>query len=249
MQLRLLSSSAELEQYQQWLESNPHNNLWQSLQWKGYQEALGRKVYIYADIQNETIQASSMVTVDTTTGGYSTWNCSRGPIFKHDVNIEYTSLYLNSIKKIADKNKAIAYYVSPLSSLVYGATWKPSPRHEQPEASRILDLTLSKEELLKQMKPKGRYNIKVANKHNVAVEQVDSTEQYYKLVQLTAKRQGITPLPAKYYGLFLQHLPNAYCLLSFKEKFGGNVEVYQPEHQSITKPLLYNLLKLKRKIF
>ena len=38
-------------------------------------------------------------------------------------------------------------------------------------------------------------------------------------------------------------------ITSFKEKFGGNVEVYQPEHQSITKPLLYNLLKLKRKIF
>jgi lipid II:glycine glycyltransferase (peptidoglycan interpeptide bridge formation enzyme) len=266
-----------------------------------------------------------MVNIDTTTGGYSTWNCTRGPIFKHDVSTEYTLLYLNTLKGLAGSNKAIACYVSPLQSLEYAGKWRQSPRHEQPEASRVLDLTLSDEELLAQMKPKGRYNIKVANKHNIVVTAVSDSDQYYQLVKLTAQRQKLTPLPATYYQLFLEHVPGAFCLLathegktvagligckynqrayyyygasdnqyrkymapyalqwhaiqqmrqagatqydflgvappdsgpnhswagitSFKEKFGGTIEVYQPEQQCITKPLVYNLLQLKRKIF
>jgi lipid II:glycine glycyltransferase (peptidoglycan interpeptide bridge formation enzyme) len=56
-----------------------------------------------------------------------------------------------------------------------------------------LDLTKSEEELLKQMHPKTRYNIKVAEKHKVSVQEEISDNafaEYWKLTQETTQRQG-----------------------------------------------------------
>jgi len=57
----------------------------------------------------------------------------------------------------------------------------------------ILDLTKSEEELLKAMHPKTRYNIKVAEKHNVEIQEDNSDkafETYLQLSQETTDRQG-----------------------------------------------------------
>lgn len=57
----------------------------------------------------------------------------------------------------------------------------------------ILDLTKNEEELLSQMHPKTRYNIKIAQKHGVLISEDNSNiafEKYLKLTQDTTKRQG-----------------------------------------------------------
>lgn len=57
----------------------------------------------------------------------------------------------------------------------------------------VLDLTISEEELLKNMHSKTRYNIRVAQNHGVAVEERvddDAFETYLKLYFETTKRQG-----------------------------------------------------------
>ncbi|KKU56868.1 hypothetical protein A3H89_00145 [Candidatus Amesbacteria bacterium RIFCSPLOWO2_02_FULL_48_11] len=59
----------------------------------------------------------------------------------------------------------------------------------------LVDLTRSEEELLAVMHPKGRYNIKVAQKHNVGVKEDNSLEALEQYLELmfggTAKRQKI----------------------------------------------------------
>ena len=57
----------------------------------------------------------------------------------------------------------------------------------------ILDLTKDEEELLASMHPKARYNIKVAKRHTVQIQEDDSMkafEAYWKLTEETTKRQG-----------------------------------------------------------
>ena len=57
----------------------------------------------------------------------------------------------------------------------------------------VLDLTKSEEELLKAMHSKTRYNIKVAEKHNVVIKEQtndEAFEDYLKLSEETTKRQG-----------------------------------------------------------
>lgn len=57
----------------------------------------------------------------------------------------------------------------------------------------VLDLTKSEEELLKNMSQKTRYNIRVAQKHGVTVQEDNSDkafEKYLELMQETTNRQG-----------------------------------------------------------
>lgn len=54
----------------------------------------------------------------------------------------------------------------------------------------ILDLTKSEEELLKNMQSKTRYNIKVAQKHGVKINETDAIDKFIKLSHETSIRQG-----------------------------------------------------------
>lgn len=66
----------------------------------------------------------------------------------------------------------------------------------------ILDLTKSEDELLKQMHSKTRYNIKVAQKHEVEVKEDNSDnafKKYIKLTEETTKRQGFYAHSRKYH--------------------------------------------------
>lgn len=56
----------------------------------------------------------------------------------------------------------------------------------------VLDISKSEDALLAAMHPKGRYNIKVANRHNVEVKEDNSDkafEEYWKLTEETTRRQ------------------------------------------------------------
>jgi lipid II:glycine glycyltransferase (peptidoglycan interpeptide bridge formation enzyme) len=88
----------------------------------------------------------------------------------------------------------------------------------------ILDLTISEEELLKNMHPKGRYNIKVAQKHGVVVKEDNSDEAFEKYLELmftgTAKRQGIYSHGRDYHRQMWKALKNkiAHLFVAIYEK-------------------------------
>lgn len=65
-----------------------------------------------------------------------------------------------------------------------------------------LDLRLDDEALLAQMKPKGRYNIRLAQRHGVSVVEDNSSQglaDFVRIVQRTARRQDIDAKPASYF--------------------------------------------------
>lgn len=72
----------------------------------------------------------------------------------------------------------------------------------QPKWRQIININQSNENILAQMKQKGRYNIKVASRHNVSVSVgtgVDRIDQFYKLYLETAAREGISSRPEQYF--------------------------------------------------
>ena len=73
----------------------------------------------------------------------------------------------------------------------------------------ILDLTKSEDELLKNMHPKTRYNIKVAQKHEVEVIEDNSDEafaEYLRLTKETTNRQGFFAHTQQYHRLMWKTL-------------------------------------------
>ncbi len=75
----------------------------------------------------------------------------------------------------------------------------------QPEWRQIVDISKTEEEILEQMKPKGRYNIRVAQKHSVQVTTCpidrlnDGVEIFYDLYQQTAQYQKISLRDKEYF--------------------------------------------------
>ncbi len=88
----------------------------------------------------------------------------------------------------------------------------------------ILDLTKSEEELLSNMHPKTRYNIRIAQKHEVKILEDNSDkafEEYLKLTRETTQRQGFFAHTEKYHRLMWQSLKGKIAhlfLAKYKEK-------------------------------
>jgi len=76
----------------------------------------------------------------------------------------------------------------------------------QPEWRQIIDISRSEEEILSRMKPKGRYNIKIAQKNNVDVAESSNLTAFYELFLATAKREKFSIRPKKYFQDLLEKL-------------------------------------------
>ncbi|MDO8498484.1 MAG: peptidoglycan bridge formation glycyltransferase FemA/FemB family protein [bacterium] len=137
------------------------------------------------------------------------------------------------------------------SKFEIGKQFKISPKPLFTKYNFILDLTQSEAEILSKMHPKTRYNIKVAQKHGVTVEErVDDAAFaiYLKLYFETTKRQGYFGHTPHYHqtvwqtltkvGLArlliasYQNIPlNAWMLFNFKDTlyypYGGSFTDYK----------------------
>lgn len=212
MEIRTLQTPDELATYDQWVRRHPQGSLWQSLDWKKYQEALGRETRIYGAVEGQKITASALAIIDRTVGGFSMWDIPRGPLSATNDQRTAVSL-LEEMERQAKKGRCLALFSSPALPLSR-KNWKETRRHEQPEASRILDLTLSEDQLLAQMHQKGRYNIRVAQKHDVRVEESRDINAFFKLLKTTGERDAFGIKPKKHYETFLASLPGSFLLLA-----------------------------------
>ncbi|MDD4628737.1 MAG: peptidoglycan bridge formation glycyltransferase FemA/FemB family protein [Candidatus Peribacteraceae bacterium] len=223
MDVRLLTGTKDLERYDAWVKAHPMGSLWQSIEWKTFQEALGRETRIFALMEGAQILASALVVIDRTSFGLSTWDIPRGPLLAEQMNNgQWTmdnavSTLLEQITTDARKDHCLSIYLSPSKQLsIFHSPFRitPSGRHEQPQATRILDLTRTEEEILRQMKPKGRYNITVAEKNGVRVEESQDVDAFYALMKETGGRDRFGILPKAHYETFLKALHGSFLFLA-----------------------------------
>ena len=97
----------------------------------------------------------------------------------------------------------------------------------EPRNTLCIDLRASQEAILAQMKPKGRYNIRVAQRHGVSVVQ-DASERgladFQQIYEETAARQGMEAKPPDYFQVLLSLLSSRHCgSMFFAESQGTRV--------------------------
>lgn len=101
----------------------------------------------------------------------------------------------SEIKEVCKKEKALFLKLEPLSDAKIGI---PS-NSVLPKNTIYIDLTKPEEVLLKDMHEKTRYNIHLAQKKGVKVQEDHDPENFIKLLDSTEKRQG-----------FYSHYPDYY---------------------------------------
>jgi len=71
------------------------------------------------------------------------------------------------------------------------------------------------------MKPKGRYNIRLAEKKGVRVERAEKTLEniqiYFELMQETTNRDNFSGNSLSYYETFLKELDTSFLLFAYYE--------------------------------
>ncbi len=92
----------------------------------------------------------------------------------------------------------------------------------QPETRQIIDLNPTEDDILAHMKPKGRYNIKIAKRHDVTIAVHQSPDQisqdaavFYQLMVQTGQRQGFSVRPQAYFEQLLT--------LLYTHNLGGSI--------------------------
>lgn len=110
-----------------------------------------------------------------------------------------TKTMIEELTKIGKEKNAIFIQIEPNVEKVHSSQKTvhsqliPSHHPLFTKYTFVIDLTKSEEDLLKAMHPKTRYNIRVAEKHNVTIQEDNSArafETYIKLSQETTNRQG-----------------------------------------------------------
>ena len=193
--------------------------LWQSSEWESFQKKLGRKTYT---LHHQT--AHALLIQHKLPLGKSYISCPRGPLWEKEADLE---AILQQMAILANKEGAIYINLDPENALTSDTSTKPSGSH-QPLKTLLLDLTLSEADLLAQMKPKGRYNIKVAEKHAVDVRVINKKDsdalsggisEFNKLLTQTTERNGFSAHDEAYYHTMVSALPSAELLIASQ---GGN---------------------------
>ena len=94
----------------------------------------------------------------------------------------------------------------------FGPAWRAAPA-VQPAHTAVVDLSGGEDAVLARMKPKGRYNIRLAERRGVRVETPDdpsrAAAELARLCAATAARQGINLPGAAYFERALRVLPTA----------------------------------------
>jgi len=189
-----------------------NHNLWQSEDWEVFQRELKRSTI--RDAQE------NLIIMNPLWGKVSYGYIPRGP---QKTNKGAINSFITEIKK---EHPQMAFLLcDPVEELTLPSSAKSAQSHSpQPEATIVLDLTLREEELLKQMKRKGRYNIGLAEKKGVVVkkasnekEQQEALNHFMSMLTETTSRDGFSGHGRGYYATMLKSLKGCMIYTATKD--------------------------------
>jgi len=143
---------------------------------------------------------------------------------------KYENFYENT-KKIAEKSHSIFFRLEILDEFdekiienLKKFGFIKAFEELQPEYRQVIDISKSEEEILAQMKEKGRYNIRVSMKHGCKSEirnPKSEMDTFYSLFKETSGRDGFSIRPKSYFEKMFEILGDAVELLAVR--FQGKI--------------------------
>lgn len=207
------------EQWNQFIIKN-NGSFLQSWQWGEFQELLDRKIW-----RIETNNLKGLVVGHNLPFKKNYLYCPRGPI--GDGDFKY---FLEEVHEIAKQEKSIFFKIELGENnfnynILKDFNFIKSSKQIQPIKTTILDLSKSEEELLNRMHQKTRYNIRLAQKKNVIIKEVDSSKLdiFLKLSEETAKRDRFNLHPKEYYRKMVKVLEKEGLIKIFLAQYNNTV--------------------------
>ncbi|MFA6322606.1 MAG: peptidoglycan bridge formation glycyltransferase FemA/FemB family protein [Candidatus Buchananbacteria bacterium] len=169
--------------------------------WGDFQKSLGNKIFRLALLdEHGNFQAAALLIQFELHFEYNYLYCPRGPVINILKSGELEQFF-DEFKKIAGEQKSFLLRLDPAwpigqENLLLDTGWRKGDHEVQPKCSFVINVSSSEEEILAQMKPKARYNIGLAKKHEVIIRQsceISDIESFWQLTKQTAARDGFKP--------------------------------------------------------
>ncbi len=205
------------EAWDHYTKENPDFPFMQSNFWCEFREKVGWKSWKLGVFDGKKMVAGSAVLKFVGNGKEKTnfLSIPEGPFLPYkDKNAgKYWKAILDCIEeKIVDREpdlKTTYLRIEPRTEHDPGffKDFKAASETFEPRNTLVIDLTRSEESLLKEMHPKGRYNIRVAQKHGVTVKEGLGRGNYEHFLELYASTVGRKNFPSKQQFYFDKLLP------------------------------------------
>jgi lipid II:glycine glycyltransferase (peptidoglycan interpeptide bridge formation enzyme) len=186
----------------------------QSNEWMGFQEYTHKKIFHF---EGDGCFANIVEYTLPWIGKY--WYIPRGPVIANDMyDASGSARFLADIVKKAKQENIGWIRTEPageamirLWSEASEMTIKKTRHDTQPKEILVMPINGTEEDILSEMKSKTRYNIRLAQKKGVKIftsHEQKHIDAFCDLVEITAKRDGITPHSREYYQKMLQVIPD-----------------------------------------
>lgn len=220
----------------------------QSWEWGEFQKRLGRKIwrFIIPSQENfsikqnaEVLENFSILCVQYPFPFKKSYLYCPRLIFTQD---EGWPELVSNLALIAKKEEALFLRIDPEilqetleNSFFEKHGFRKSRKQIQPKSTAIVTLDVSEEELLRRMKPKTRYNIKLAQRKDLDIIHCESPEDkekyfedFYQLIRETAERNKFHLHPKHYYHAQLMTIPFArlFAILYQKKVIASAIVIF-----------------------
>ena len=206
----LLNPIIKKEEWNEFVAVNGGGFL-QSYEWGNFQQMSGHDVTRVIVKESGLIMLAAQIFKYALPLGKSYLYIPYGPVFnlsQDSRDREVFNFLIAELKKLASKESGVIFLkvemdkewgeIDPIA-----AGFRKSEKDVQARETMIVDLTSPEEDMLARMKQKTRYNIKIAQKHNVKIVSLDSAQMdpkiFVSLLEETAMRNGFRTHGGKYY--------------------------------------------------
>ncbi len=247
-----LDYSARILKKEDWKEwddfvaSHSLGNIHQTSKWGEFQSARGAggKFWVVGVFQGEKLTGGALVLRRMLPWGRCWFYIPKGPLVDYATPAAGQQLeaLLQELKALGKREKAVFLRVEPglvekgpekfglrLNYDWRKAGFRAAHAHYQPENTLIIDLKETEQEILAQMKPKGRYNIKLAEKKGVEVllagrdlPEKEAVTEFHRILSETTSRDGFAGHTPSYYQEMLEKLGEKQVKL-YLARFEGKI--------------------------
>lgn len=173
--------------------------------WAAYKQSMGVKVYRVGLYDDDRLSAGATVMKYHLMDGYNYLYVPQGPVMQYEKEdgCKFFNSLISEFNKLVDK-ETVFLRIEPRIFDVkpYMKLFIKSGYDNQPSSSLIADLRQSEDDLLRGMKQKGRYNIKIAERNGIIVKSFgdkSGLDVFYELYARSQLRNGVKPKPVDYF--------------------------------------------------
>lgn len=223
----IIFTDINIKQYEDFIDSQNYSGIWHTSAWLDFQIKTGKVTdgFFFGISRDNNLIFTGLYLIKKT-GKINSAYIPAGFLYT-EFSEDIYNFFIKNLNDIAKANKIVFTQIDsirPYDDNFVGVIRKDkqsklNQKLPIPQYTNIIDLSLTEDDILSKMKPKGRYNIKLAEKKGVNVRfgTVDDIPQFYSILEETTKRDGFRPNNEDYYKKMIDIIGDSRLLVAYHE--------------------------------